>query len=653
MTVTAPPPPAARLSLGVTGHRGGNAAFAANRSRVEAVLTEIFAAIGAFTAAEPTPPAPTRLHCLLADGVDQMAATGALARGWELVAPLPFGRDLNVAINASPETVADAQALIAGSAAADPATQARAAAIRELSGKAHLFELAERDATIAALFLAKMDAPTDIAKAQAFSAHSSHRVALAGRVMIEQSDIIIGVWDGASTSLIGGTGHTIAAALELGAAVIWIDARAPENWTILRAPESLAARPTGANDDRIEVLAGLVRAALRPPAGGLRAGIAALGGEAWHPHSSRWWTGYRRIEAMFGGDGRPFRSLRQTYQTPDSVAIGTGATVLAAAHALPGADSEFAGRIDAGVLRHYAWSDGISAHLSDSYRGGMIANFLLSASAVIVGIAYQPFATSDQKWMFALVEFLLLSAILFITWLGGKRRWHGRWFETRRVAEYFRHAPILLLLGVARPPGRWPKGSDTSWPEYYARAGLRAMGLPCVAINPAYLRAALTDLLDAHVVSQRDYHLGKAARLTNVHHNLDGFSARLFQLAVVSVALYLGLKGAAALSLIPHEWPHSASYAFTFMGVTLPTLGAAIAGMRYFGDFERFAAISEVTAEKLDAVHARLTLLLTAPDEALDYARAAELAHAADDIVVSEIENWQAVFGGKHITVPV
>jgi hypothetical protein len=272
---------------------------------------------------------------------------------------------------------------------------------------------------------------------------------------------------------------------------------------------------------------------------------------------------------------------------------------------------------------------------------------------VIVGIAYQPFATSDQKWMFALVEFLLLSAILFITWLGGKRRWHGRWFETRRVAEYFRHAPILLLLGVARPPGRWPKGSDTSWPEYYARAGLRAMGLPCVAINPAYLRAALTDLLDAHVVSQRDYHLGKAARLTNVHHNLDGFSARLFQLAVVSVALYLGLKGAAALSLIPHEWPHSASYAFTFMGVTLPTLGAAIAGMRYFGDFERFAAISEVTAEKLDAVHARLTLLLTAPDEALDYARAAELAHAADDIVVSEIENWQAVFGGKHITVPV
>lgn len=617
------------------------------------MLAELFAAIDAVTVAEPAPPAPTRLHCLLADGVDQISANAALARGWELVAPLPFGRNLNVAINASPETVADAQALIEGRNAVDPATQTRATAIREPGDAARLFELAERDATIAGLYLAKMEAPTDIAKTQAFSAHSSERIALAGRVMIEQSDIIIGMWDGATTSLIGGTGHTIAAALELGAAVVWVNVHNPEGWTILRTPESLAAPPSDGSDDRLELLSSLVRAALRPPSGGLRAGIAALGSEAWHEHSNGWWAGYRRIEALFGGDGKRFRSLRQTYQTPDDVAQGSCAGILAEANRLPGGDSAFASRLDREILRRYAWSDGISAHLSDSYRGGMIANFLLSASAVIVSIAYQPFATSDEKWMFALVEFLLLSAILFITWLGGKRRWHGRWFETRRVAEYFRHAPILLLLGVARPPGRWPKGSDTAWPEYYARAGLRAMGLPRVVLTPAYFRAALTGLLDAHVVSQRDYHLGKSQKLNNVHHNLDSLSSRLFQLAVVSVTIYVGMTGAAALSLIPHEWPHNVSYTFTFMGVSLPTLGAAIAGMRYFGDFERFAAISEVTAEKLEVVHARLKLLLSASDDALDYARASELAHAADEIVVTEIENWQAVFGGKHITVPV
>jgi hypothetical protein len=85
----------------------------------------------------------------------------------------------------------------------------------------------------------------------------------------------------------------------------------------------------------------------------------------------------------------------------------------------------------------------------------------------------------------------------------------------------------------------------------------------------------------------------------------------------------------------------------------LPVSGAAIASIRYFGDFERFSAISEVTAEKLDAVAGRIGVLLAAPEGAIDYARVSDLAHATDDIVVSEIENWQAVFGGKHITMPV
>jgi hypothetical protein len=88
------------------------------------------------------------------------------------------------------------------------------------------------------------------------------------------------------------------------------------------------------------------------------------------------------------------------------------------------------------------------------------------------------------------------------------------------------------------------------------------------------------------------------------------------------------------------------------LDVLLPTFGGAVAGVRYFGDFERFAAISEVTAKKLDSVHGRIALLLAAPDAAIDYGLVADLAHAADDIVVSEIENWQAVFGSKNITVP-
>lgn len=665
----APPPPRIRLSIGVTGHREGNAAFAANRAAIDATLATIFDAIDAAVAAEPPllgpdSLAPTRLQSMLVDGLDQMASAQALARGWDLVAPLPFGRALNAAINAHPDSVADARALITGKGRCGAATKARAGVIADLEAKARVFELADRDDTIAALYLARLEDPTNVARAQAYSFEASERVALAAQVLIEQSDFVIAVWDGASTSFVGGTGHTIALALDMGAPVVWIDARSPERWRILHAPESLAAITAVdmAEEDRDLALAQLVQDALKPTAGKKPDphhtplhGLKALDAERWRPRSNPFWHAYRRVEALFGADdlkGR-FRNLTQVYETPDAIATGTGADVLAAAQALPGQASAYVGHIRTDVLRRFAWADGISARLSDTYRGGMILSFLFSAFAIVGGIAYLPFASSHEKWMFALFELALLTGILAITFVGQRRRWHGRWFETRRVAEYFRHAPILLLLGVARPTGRWPRGAHTSWPEWYARHGLRDIGLPPVKVTAAYLRGALQNLLLDHVVRQRDYHRYKARRLARAHHDLDKLSEVLFTLAVASVSGYLLLKAGGALHLIDKSVAAHLSYLFTFLGVLLPTFGGAIAGVRYFGDFERFSAISEVTAEKLDAVAGRIELLLTAPDSALDYARVSELAHAADDIVVSEIENWQAVFGGKHITVPV
>lgn len=675
--VPAPSSPRVRLSIGVTGHRGAHPLYVSNGTRIEAVLAEVLATIDAAVAGAPMPfgantVAPTRLHSMLADGFDQAAAHAALARRWELVTPLPFGRTLNAAINAQPTNASDARALLSGAAAADPATQARADRIGALYASARLFELADHDATVAGSFLAAQEAPEDHARAQIFSAVSSRRVALAARVMIEQSDLVIAVWDGVSHFLIGGTGHTVAAALELGAPVLWIDAGAPEAWRILQTPESLTSltMPAPSAEERNAALTAIVRAVLSPDAGGAThakdhakprggqpasEGVASIARERWHARSNGLWHAYRRIEALFGADkGRsPLRSLTARYETPDAIATGSGAGVLAAANALPGADASFAGRIETNVLRRFAWADGVSSHLSDVYRGGMVANFVLSALAIVIGIAYLPFATADEKGYFAAVEFLLLAGIIVITTLGQKRRWHGRWFETRRVAEYFRHAPLLLTLGVARAPGRWPRGTETSWPEWYARQGLREVGLPAIVVTKPYLRTALQSLLDEHVVRQRDYHHAKARRLTAVHHNLDRLSEALFVLAVISVALFLALTGFALLADNVHEAVYPTTKMFTFLGVLLPTFGASIAGIRYFGDFERFAAISEVTAEKLNAVHARITTLLAAGEDAPDYGLVSDLAHAADDIVVSEIENWQAVFGGKHVTVPV
>lgn len=642
-----------RFAVGITGHRGGNRALAADGTHIAAALAGIFADVESGLAAEraATPALtilPTRLHTLLAHGVDQLAAAQANELGWEIVAPLPFGRVLNVAINAQPHTHADGMALLGGGDASNADVQARAHGIRHWSDRARLFELADRDAGIAALFEAMLSAPDDPVRARNFHAAAAAQAAHAGRIMIEQSDLLIGVWDNGSRDGVGGTGHTVVRALEIGTPVLLLDPARPGHWSILSSTESLAGWQDHAGQDR-ERLHAVIGSALHAR-NDRRA--RALADEAWHPRGTRASTLYRRIEALFGGEPRPLRSLVQDYEPPERIALGSAAPLLDAATALPGGDRAFVAAVAEELLPAFARADGISARLSDSYRSGMVANFILSALAVIVGVAWLPLGVDDGKWMFALAEFALLAGILMITSLGSRRRLHARWFETRRVAEYLRHAPILLLVGVARPPSHWPRATRTTWPEYAARHLMRSPGLPRMAITRPFLRSALQGLLAPHVASQRGYHHAKAKRLDTISRRLDRLATTLFKVAVASVALWLLMRAGAALQWLPHAWPHASSKAFAFLGVALPTLGASIAGIRYFGDFERFAAISDVTAGKLAQVEVRIGQLLAGPDAAIDYEGVSRLAHAIDGIVVDEIESWQAVFSGKPIALP-
>ena len=648
--------PLHHLDIGVTGHRSNHPIFSANQAQIEQVLADLLARIdgiieGLRASIAPCIIATPRLHSLLAYGADLMSVKLALARNWEIVAPLPFGLAINIAVNAQPETSDDMVSLLGETSVADPEVAARAADIREAANRSILFELADQDGLVERQFQKHLSEPGNQDARSGFQSLISERAAVAARVMIEQSDIIIGVWDGVTHGAMGGTRHSIAAALGQGVPVIWVDARNPTDWRILTAPEALAAPLVIDNGNRDAQLAALIEQALNPQ--GVRWTDTYVQ-ERWRPRSNALLQSYRRVEILFGEHiGLWFKSLSQSYEPPAEIAQGSGKALLDAARALPGVDQRMVESIATEVMRPFAWADGVSTYLSDAFRGSMVTSFMLSALAVIGGIAYMPFVSVDQKWGFAAFEFLLLTTIVGITYFGRRRRWHGRWFETRRVAEYFRHAPILLLLGVARSVGRWPGGPGGGWPEHFAIQALGNPGLPQMKVTPAYLRAALMLMRDQHVLPQRDYHRSKALRLKRVQHNLDRLSERFFVAAVVSVAAYLAIVASSALALLPAQWPHDVAKLFTFLGVVFPTLGGAFAGIRYFGDFERFASISDITAAKLDHIATRADILLAAPDDQITYARISNLAHAIDEIVVTEIENWQSVFGGKNISVPV
>jgi hypothetical protein len=75
--VLAPPAPPARISLAITGHREGNAAFTANRVRIASVLGEVLDIISDAAKAEAphVEIAPTRLHSMLSEGADRDTIT--------------------------------------------------------------------------------------------------------------------------------------------------------------------------------------------------------------------------------------------------------------------------------------------------------------------------------------------------------------------------------------------------------------------------------------------------------------------------------------------------------------------------------------------------------------------------------------------------
>jgi hypothetical protein len=155
------------------------------------------------------------------------------------------------------------------------------------------------------------------------------------------------------------------------------------------------------------------------------------------------------------------------------------------------------------------------------------------------------------------------------------------------------------------------------------------------------------------MVSQSNYHREKALKLERIHANLDRCSNILFQLAIVAVGGYLLMKLGASLQVLDEDIPLRSSKWLTFLGVAFPTLGAALAGIRYFGDFERFAAISDVTRAKLLRLEARADILLDGDAHWISYEHVADITQAMSDIVVEEIESWQSIFGTKKMSVPV
>ena len=598
-----PPKPRFALSIGVIGHRL-NRLPEQRRSGVMTRICEVLEQLSraAQTALErheaffANERAALTLISGLAEGTDRMAAQGAIEQGLSLTAILPF----------EIETYEK-----------DFKQQSSRAEYRELISKATTLELCGDPKQ----------------KPRAYEA--------AGLTILDNSDIVLAVWDGETSAGRGGTVELIEIAAKRGLPIIHIDTtqRHPPRliWgglakfplfrvdltdlPVLPVPQSLQdvvdklVRPPADMGDSTEntMLPRPIRVLLRLFLG--KREPTTLAGFFDEPR--RKWNLRIEFPLLLGLLG--IRAPRRSDILPRSPEFPSAdfAQLACGGAAARGDNSLHA---VARAAEAYGWVDTLANRYAQMYTGAYISNFILVALGVLAGAI--PFAF-DWRGRLTFLLGLACAALVYInTFAGNLRNWHKRWMEAREVAEQLRAGVPIWLLG--QRPRKHP-GENPTWVDWYVRANFRAMGVSPSSLNLQKLSAiktALAGVLD----DQAQYHLTSAALMNRIEK-------RLFVISTVLIVIVL---------LLATVWKDIELLAI----VGLAALTAAIYGIRITGDFEGRAERSERTAATLMGIRDAMQL------EAATLSNLRARAQTIYEMLLGENAQWRFTAQSRPLAIP-
>jgi len=625
-------PPRARLTfrVGIVGHRPNRLPteeqdLASLSTVVRAILSETRAAVLRAAAEAPelslyAPQAPVlRAVSPLAEGADRLLAENAIELGYELCCPMPFAQN-------------------------EFENDFRLPAALEADSLARFRSLLQRAKEGAGLTTFELDGE----RARAEEAYGA-----AGRVVLNQSDLLVAIWDGGKPAGGGGTVHTLSEALQHRVPVIWIDALAPHAWQLMEESDlerlnsdTRASSPAASLAQSRSTLAAAIRQIVDEE---LKLPRSSIGEKsATSSHAYEYFT-----------EAKPRRNRAWLWKFFRD-AVGTGKLRLphiAVADFEAAGGDEWAvaqGLTSAALWPHFAWSDKLADLYADKYRSGYLASYLLSALAVF--LALLPLAarrSSGEAAVYVAVEFLVLSAILVLLMLGRKNHWHDRWMEYRLLAELIRQLRFLIPLGGVRPLLRVPAhlavyGDPTqTWMYWHVRAIARDAGLPEAKIARNYIADYLEFLgaaAGSRTSGQWKFHLLNESRSNAIARRLYAASFGLFIVTWLGIALHFVL-----LQVFAREF-----YWLVLTSATLPALGAALAGINNQGEFRRIAKRSAAMASGFEKFAARIAALRARAAEGVSPPKLPELIPLASkiaEVMVEEVVDWRAVFIDEARTV--
>jgi len=587
------------LAIGVTGHRDARldgVDSAALTAAIATTLEQIEAA-----ALSQAPAVELRAVTALADGADSMVAAAARERGWALFSVLPFAR---------------------GTYAGDfTSTQTRAAFDDLIAASARVFEI--------------------VGDAHGNSAPAAYE--RAGRIVPAQADILIAVWDGQPAQGRGGTAHIVAEAVARDIPVVQIDPQGNTAPALLW--DGLTEHDLGQQDVEtvprgpLDLLPGLIGRLILPPDDPVsRAMIAQF--NAARPPGTMLALAYPLLLMVTGVQRLALRHIRP----PDRAR--SGASLRACYAPVMAGARQFAAKLETALLPRFVQADTIASRTAQVFRSGYVANFALSALAVILTLLSLALPIA-AKPVLVLLELLTIATVLGLTHTGNRLGWHRRWLDNRNLAEGLRCLAVASQIGLGAGSGRGDLAASPAWVRHVLRQTARAIALPDALADQVWLgdvRTGLVRLIDDQIA-----YLGQESRrMHRLEHRLHLAGTALF--AATALACIFAMAVEAGLALAHRELSESAMHVFlvgmTMITAGLPAVGAAIYGIRMQGEF---ASVSERAHDTLERLH---VLRHTIGDDELAFDTLQRRIAHLTALLTSDLSDWHRTYHARPLALP-
>ena len=446
---------------------------------------------------------------------------------------------------------------------------------------------------------------------------------LVGKAVIAAADILVAIWDGREGNGPGGTAHVVDLALANSVPVIHImvDPDGPTMGQTRLLVGGDAVEPVMQPIESPHDYDALLKDTLAPHTADERAHIEDYFRESTQPRN--WRVEYPLLLAVLGVKSLPRHPLREAPpEQADPNDHGGGEQQLAA----------------------YDWANSLAIRYAQLFRSGHVANYFLSASAVI--LALLGLLVPSVKVFLVMAELGAIGLLFSNTKAGRNGEWHRRWLQYRHLAESLRPLPYLKRSGLISTPfrsdfvqGAGHREGGADWTRWYAAAIWREMGSPTGVVTDADIASLGNAFTTEQMLPQAQYHRVNAGRMHKLDHRLHEVGNFLTG-AVIAVCI-LFLIGFVVL----HSWVVRLTDGFIFLTAGLPAVGAAVFGLRGHGEHLLAASRSASTAASLEAMAARLT---AAND-------AEELAHGLEhgaSIMLADLNEWTIAYRERSLEIP-